>query len=401
MTYKELLNLYKKGELSQEQKKEIKADIEKQEAISEFLFENDEIPELENSCLESEISDDNSDFDEKRFQKMIKKSIRRAFLKLGIGVGIIVLALVIVANTALPSIVDAMYYDPAKVVGTSESGAITTQMDVDTMVYTELFTPGYYRYHTFANSKGFGKYDVQILHGITLNGQFRDVYGTIDKGKLTLFDDNMFKLPAQNAFYVEGVEGMTGYSGAGAAGSTEDAFRKLTELDESDFYIAYVTFDKVKTYDELVAWSNESNIIPDWCAVCEFEEKGTYDYSASKIMGFNFLGNAGNCTYDKEKYPYLDFFDVIDSVEDYHLNKASTEVMESHMISMLRYMTDNKDFRNMVGCVAHDYHFIRLAENIEQHGLNIYGFAITAQKDKLLEISKNENVSYIYTTPLV
>lgn len=401
MTYKELLNLYKKGQLDEEKKKAVKADIERQEAISEFLFENDEIPELTDASLEAEIVTDDSGFDEKRFQKMIKKSIRKAFIKLGVAVGVIVLALVLVANTALPSIVDSMYYNPAKVIGTSESGATTVQLDVDTMVYTELFTPGYYRSHTFVNSKGFGKYDIQIFQNITLNGQFKTVYGTIDKGKLNLFDDTMFKLPAQNAFFFEGVESLSGLSGTGAAGSTEDALRKLNELDESDHYIAYVTFDKVMTYDELVAWSDKSNIIPDWCAVCEAQEGGVYDYNAYKIMGFNYLGNAGNISYDKEKYPYMSFFDVIDSVEEYRFNKASAEVMETHMISMLRYMLDNKEFRDMVGCITSDGNLLSLAENIEEHGLNIYGFAITAQKDKLIEISQNENVHYIYATPLV
>lgn len=401
MTYKELLNLYKKGELSEEQKKSIKADIEKQEAISEFLFENDEIPELTDSSLEVEIADDNSDFDEKRFQKMIKKSIRKAFIKLGVTVGVIVLALVIVANIVLPHIVDSMYYDPSKVLGTSESGGITTQLDTDTMVYTELFTPGYYRFRTFSNSKGFGEYDIQILQNITLNGQFKTVYGTIDKGKMSLFNDNMFKLPAQNSFVSEGVEGFTGFDSMGAAGSPEDALRKLNKLDESDHYIAFVTFDKIMTYDEFVAWSDKTNITPDWCAVCEVQEGGVYDYSANGIMGFNYLGNAGDICYDKEKYPYLNLFDVIDSVEDYRLNKAPSEVMETHMISMLRYMMDNKEFREMAGCIVNDMQLRSLKENIEEHGLNIYGFAITAQKDKILEISEKENVHYIYAAPMV
>lgn len=401
MTYKELLNLYKKGELSDEQKKAIKADIEKQEAISEFLFENDDIPELRDSCLEAEITGGDKGFDEKNFQKMIKKSIRKAFIKLGVAVGIIVLALVIVANTALPSIVDAFYYNPAKVVGTSESGATTNQLDIDIMVYSELFTPGYYRTHSFVDSEGFGKYDIEILKNFSFTGQFNNVSGTIEKGKLTLFDDTIFNLPTHNAFWYDGVENLTGQGGTAAAGSVENAFRKLNELDESDYYVAYVTFDKVMSYDELVAWSNKSGITPDWCAVCEYLGEGVYDYYTSGITGFNFLSSASEHAYDSEKYPYLDFFDVIGSVDDYSLNKPSAEIMEKHMTSMLRYMLDNKDFYEMVGYHSSDGELINLMESIEKYGLNIYGFAITAQKDELIEISQNENVHYIYTTPLV
>lgn len=401
MTYKELLNLYKNGGLSDEERAKVKADIDRQEAISEFLFENDEIPELTDASLEAEITDDDNGFDEKRFQKMIKKSIRKAFIKLGVAVGIIVLALVIVANTALPHIVDAMYYDPAKVVGTTESGGKTQQLDIDTMVYTELFTPGYYRMGSFVDREGFGNYDIQIFKNFSFTGQFNNVYGTIDKGKLTLFDDTIFNLPAHNAFWYEGVEGLTGQGGTGAAGSAEDALRKLNELDESDHYVAYVTFDKVMTYDELVTWSKENNITPDWCAVCEYLGEGVYDYYTSGITGFNYFGNAKEHAYDREKYPYLDSFDVIDSADDYHLNKASAEVMETHMISMLRYMLDNKDFFEMVEYHSTDEQFINLIDSIENHGLDIYGFVITAQRDKLLEISQMENVTYIYTTELL
>ena len=39
MTYRELLKLYKQGKLEDSTKKQIEAEIEKQDAISEFLYE--------------------------------------------------------------------------------------------------------------------------------------------------------------------------------------------------------------------------------------------------------------------------------------------------------------------------------------------------------------------------
>ena len=44
MTYRELLELYKAGELELEQRKRIEKDIEKQEAISDYLYEQEGIP---------------------------------------------------------------------------------------------------------------------------------------------------------------------------------------------------------------------------------------------------------------------------------------------------------------------------------------------------------------------
>ena len=44
MTYRELLKLYKQGKLEDSTKKQIEAEIEKQDAISEFLYEEGAIP---------------------------------------------------------------------------------------------------------------------------------------------------------------------------------------------------------------------------------------------------------------------------------------------------------------------------------------------------------------------
>ena len=43
MKYKELIELYKSGRLSEEERKKIEEDIEKQEAISEYLYPDEEI----------------------------------------------------------------------------------------------------------------------------------------------------------------------------------------------------------------------------------------------------------------------------------------------------------------------------------------------------------------------
>ena len=46
MTYRELLELYKNGKLPEDKRRELEAEIEKQDAISEYLYEEAEIPDL-------------------------------------------------------------------------------------------------------------------------------------------------------------------------------------------------------------------------------------------------------------------------------------------------------------------------------------------------------------------
>ena len=73
MKYKELLELYKQGKLEEEKRKKVEQDIEKHEAIGEYLFENDGIPEFSDFDVQSE-GDAQEDSDEKRFTKNGRKS---------------------------------------------------------------------------------------------------------------------------------------------------------------------------------------------------------------------------------------------------------------------------------------------------------------------------------------
>lgn len=92
MTYRELLELYKTGELELEQRKKVEKDIERQEAISDYLYEQEDIPEL-NDIFEEKAAaeknnkrnDDIGDIDTK-FIEMVNRSIRRAFRKMGLTI---------------------------------------------------------------------------------------------------------------------------------------------------------------------------------------------------------------------------------------------------------------------------------------------------------------------------
>ena len=127
MTYRELLELYKAGELELEQRKRIEKDIEKQEAISDYLYEQEGIPSLEDIFAEEDRN--SSVFAERRqtgkekaeadaqeqkargqrgknrrsiqeedidteFITMINRSIRRAFRRLGLTVLALALSLI-------------------------------------------------------------------------------------------------------------------------------------------------------------------------------------------------------------------------------------------------------------------------------------------------------------------
>ena len=111
MTYRELLKLYKEGKLEESKTQEIENDIERQEAISEYLFESEELfPEEDIVDSEPVVASDNATSPtEEQFIKHIRKTIRFTFLKIGAVIGAVVLAIVLCVIFLLPDFVSSLY----------------------------------------------------------------------------------------------------------------------------------------------------------------------------------------------------------------------------------------------------------------------------------------------------
>ena len=67
---------------------------------------------------------------------------------------------------------------------------------------------------------------------------------------------------------------------------------------------------------------------------------------------------------------------MLKTIESFPEDNFSSDVMKEHMLSMLSYMRDNKEFRDMVGCTMAEPSMNSLIDNIEEYGLNIYGFVV-------------------------
>ena len=149
MTYRELLELYKHGKLEENKKHEVESDIERQEAISDYLFDRD--------AVDNDIFSDDKNLDdaesENDFVKMINSSIRKAFVKMGMTILVIAVAVMLFVVFALPNVVSQFYYNPGRDIGSE-----TNQMSLDMSAYTELRIPGYYRNNVMVSDEGYGDY---------------------------------------------------------------------------------------------------------------------------------------------------------------------------------------------------------------------------------------------------
>lgn len=410
MTYRELLTLYKKGKLDSETKDKIEAEIERQDAISEYLYEESALLDFDKTDSFSEHVTDNkkNDDGEEHFIKMIQNSIRKAFIKMGLIVGTVVLICILLAQFLLPHIVSKFYYQPDKIVAGD-----TNQMSLDMAVYTELFLPGYQRSDVSAKDYGYGNYDICIHQNLSYNFLFTDVNGYISRNKLTLYDSNIIKTPSNNMFEwtgsqwnmdlalskqipkdAENEDGSMTHSHIGYSGSPKDSSALINELDGNTQYIAYVTLNQLMPYEDFVKFvDKQDNLGFIWCA------PRTASDTAGNIGFYYISGGSMSLSWDQKTYPYLQ---LLTQKESYAEKMENETYAVQHFTSMLRYLLDQKTFSKMID----EYNYSNVgslkesAEYVEKNGLDIYGFATIADKETLQSLMKTDEVYVIATQPL-
>lgn len=416
MTYRELLELYKKGKLEEEKQKEVEADIEKQDAISNYLFQEAKIPELEELKNGGGFSETEGEDLEARFVKMVNRSIRRAFLKMGACVGAVVLAIVLAVIFILPGAVDSFYYDPGKTVTETRYGDsvnTTNQMSLDMAVYTELMLPGNFRDNVVVDSRGYGNYDISIPQNFSLTGRFYHVSGKIERGKLTLYDMNTLVPMTGNRFgwfqrertdisllkqdeeEHDSGEWKDGEHIMHGAAERESMEESLEKLNENEYYLAYVTLNEMMGYEEFLAfYESRENLGSGWCAVKTNEAGGNGEYFRPDNAGFWCdLTSSTFCGWDKEKYPDLLLWENVEDGYENAEKKLKDEAgVKQHFVSLLRYLADQKQFCEMMN-VTMDLN--EAADYVEKNGVTVYGFAAIGDKEALMELSKMEEVYVI------
>lgn len=388
MTFRELLKFYKNGELPNEQKEYVESEIEKHEAISEYLYDDAELPALENSA-----PSEKNEKQEDHFTKLIQGTIRRAFVKMGVSVGVVVLAAVMAVMFVLPDFVSAFYYDPNEIVGGSANNAQTKKMEVDLSVFTELFLPSTYRNYVIADDEGYGNYHIMIPELAAYDGRFITVSGKLEKGKLTLYDPNLIDYPTSNAF-VRPADALGDQQIVGAAGTAEKAFEKLETLSDTDYYVAYFSLRELMDYESFYeVFRGKSH----WCAVHLGD-------MTRPTLGMSMGFSSPRMNWDRETYPNLCLLDAESDLSPYQIARDA-EAMQTHFRSMLSYMNDHPevlelfDSDKMPYQSAWTFPWEDLIRYVDENGINIYGFTVTAKKDKILEIAKNDMISYVYTKP--
>ena len=129
MSFRELIKRYREGTATKEEIRQIKEELEKYEAIEEYLSDSLDLDFINDSNDEKVTS--NTD----EIQKSVNKRLRKVVLT---SVSI-VMAIIIGAFYIISPVVDSLYYDPNEY----SISDIREDLFYDLYVFTELNLPGY------------------------------------------------------------------------------------------------------------------------------------------------------------------------------------------------------------------------------------------------------------------
>ena len=262
----------------------------------------------------------------------------------------------------------------------------TDRMSLDLAVWTEAFVPGSFRDQAIVTPRGYGRYDFYIPQGTSRNGAFYTVGGTLDRNRLTLFDPNVLRRPAGNAFVLPGQED------SGTFDSREASFAAVDRLDEDGWYQGYVSLSEIMDYEDWFRWYESlelSDAYACWCVVAPGDE---HDRLTDTIGFYPRIGGYV-MHWDQEKYPRLRA-----TGDDWDAMQTEAAAAE-HVASMVRYLRDYPEFGEMMGRQMSPYLADHLLESIEQDGLRICGFSVTAPKETFAVLREDPHVNFLCTNP--
>ena len=394
MTYRELLQRYQEGTLDEEQRQQVASSIEQQEAISDFLWDRD-LPEEEEPTLPEEAPE---------LTASIQKTIRRTFLKLGVTVGLAVLALTLCAVFLLPKVVDQFYYRPNEIAGVgSEPDLTTSRMSLDLAVWSELFLPGRFRETVTAVPRGYGVYDIAIPQTISADGRFRTEAGTLVRNRLQLYNPDFLSPPVGNAFLLpEGKEETFGYAHMdnetseilpySRAEVRAQCFRVLQDRTmPGQPVIAYVSFETLQSYEDTMAFLNRYDLLG--CAWGGVYAEAADGHWLTENTGMRLDQSGILVNWDRDRYPALSFLGSTDEeLQDEALPKT-------HFLSLMQYLEDHEEMVEVFGRPGYHRQTSEIRAYVEENGLQFYGVAVITTAEDLLQLEQEPLVSQIHTTP--
>jgi hypothetical protein len=379
MSFRELMEKYRDGSATPEERELFERELEKYEALSEYAAERED-GELSIPAGEAEEAG------------RVSRAVRRRFRRAALLAAVLVLAVLAAVFGGL-RLYEASCYDPNR--GVAEKYGGDGQFMLDTAVCTELFSPGFITSYASAERTGPASYQVSVRQQNLFFGETETFTGLVSGGAFTdwnMVDRCFFRQPVVNAlqwklgnFAWQDTDGKISFVPPDDLQKQQE--QELRELPESARVLTYFTFREDMPLGEFEAFYREITQ----------QEKSTILYVAVRggdgqhsVMGFEPTGTGivlGD-RYDEERYPALELSN--------HENPQSAEAWETHFTSMLSYLADREEF---LSALHHNLNATELSYTlsyVEENGMQVYGFLMQSRPQDVLAVLEREEIQTMY-----
>lgn len=385
MTFRELLEKYKDGTLSEEEKLLVEQELEKSEAINDFLTD-----ELEKSIslkslnlVEHEKFSENKTKSNDDLSNQIKKTVSKRLASV-VGISVAgMIAIVLIIQYIISPLVASQYYNPTK----KTSGQKYFQdINYDLKAITTVSMPGYgVSGISFAEDLGFGEYNIIFNRRNLLTNEKETIDAKIDRnmrvGTFEMFYPRIYM--AFSEFWDQ-EEGTAEYEKSLSLKKwlTERDVEHIRELPSTSYISAWVRFPKDLNMKELYLTMNKFNRVDfKWIAIRTAKIQG------QQLMGFSTGTNDSSDIEALVEYPGFNLVDtmtLIKSKDPYE--EAMAERYEMHFTSLLKYLTQREEAVTALVGNTDNYKYKDALRYVEENGMSTYGALVYSEADDLMEL---------------
>lgn len=365
MTFRELLEKYKNQTATPEERKQVEAELEKYNALTEYLLEQDVDMEGEDLAGQQE--------ELQKIDRSMKKRGRRI-----IAIAVVIACVVMGALTAFqPAISKVIWYDPTE----RDFQQYSYDISCHLAVLAELTMPEVQMESVMITEKGWGQYDLQVQQREWSSGEYLWEDGTVTRGKIQL-KSNVYQYSVINAF-------SRGTAEFGNSVMTESAKAKaaLADLPEYLKMEAYVSLGKDWTMEELENFAAQQEGYLGWVGV----RTSTEDRQLLPLMGFDADSSGYIWENVDAAYPFYEL--------SMHEDVPLAEAWEKHFLALLQYSIDHGDFYARLNqSNDHGSTCQMVQEYVTENGVKTYGFLYYGTPAEMRKLLENEDVEGIYVT---
>lgn len=379
MNFNELMDKYKKGQASEDEKLEVEKELTKYKIIEEYMAD----------MIDFELTNSFSNDDEYRDEStQIKKSINKRLRKvIFTSVGIMI-ALLISIFVIISPLVDSLYYNPSKVT----VGEVEEDINFDLHAITELNYPGYALSSLVSvDRQGFGEYNLDYFRSNLFTEDMNHVNSKLKRHNYSTDHTGWIN---DRSFNFKTIQIPDWFDEEDSKEQKERVINHVKQLSPVAYTSSWITFEKDLSTEEL----HQLELgYPDIDFIWAGVRTTSPENSVHDLLGF-ITGPNIKVTVDKpsvEKYPAFDFIEWL--VNPVGFDREATHLeprgYELHFKDLLKYAIDRKDAINILeGRPNRHEYYEKVLEYVEENGVKTYGVLAYANAGDLIELVQNEQV---------